>query len=161
MDTPQLLSKILGRNDILKAELDANGRPVLPHETVEVPEWGGSVIVRGLSGTGRDAFEQTLVKQRGRKTEANLTNFRAKLMAYSVVDEHDQLLFREEDIPILGRKSAIALERVYAVAMRLSRLSADDVEELTKELGEDQSDDSGFDSPLPLASQTSRSSSKE
>ena len=142
MDTPHVLS----RDDILRAEVDEHGQPMLPTETVEVPEWGGSVIVRGLSGTGRDTFEASLVLQRGKKQEANLANFRAKLLAHSLVDEAGRLLFTAADVPMLGRKSAIALERVYEVAQRLSRLSPDDVDELTAELGNDQSDGSGSDS---------------
>ena len=139
MDTPQPLH-LLTREEIFAAE------PALPTETVEVPEWGGSVIVRGLTGSGRDAFEATLIKQRGRKQESNLENFRAKLIVRSVVDEKGNLLFGERDIRALGEKSAIALERVYEVAQRLSKLTPDDVEELTETLGEDQSGDSGSDS---------------
>jgi len=139
MVTPHILS----RDEILKAELDSSGNVVLPTETVEVPEWHGSVIVRGLSGTARDAFEQSLIIQRGRKQETNLANFRAKLVAQSVVDESGKTMFTEKDIDVLGSKSASALERVYAVAGRLSRLTNDDVEELTKALGEVPSDSSG------------------
>ena len=142
-DTPHILS----RDEILKAEVDEHGRPLLPWEYVHVPEWGGTVVVQGLTGTGRDRFEGTLVRQRGRKTEANLENFRAKLIAQSLVDvPGGKLLFTEKDVPELGRKSASALERVYNVAVKLSKLSPDDVEELTKDLGEDLSDGSGSDS---------------
>ena len=56
-------------------------------EDVDVPEWGGTVRVRGLSGTERDAFESSMIERRGKKVETNLTNLRAKLVAASVVDE--------------------------------------------------------------------------
>ena len=32
----------------------------LPREKVNVPEWGGEVLVRTMSGTDRDAFEASL-----------------------------------------------------------------------------------------------------
>ena len=32
-------------------------------EDVEVPEWGGTVRVRGMSGVERDAFEAGLIQQ--------------------------------------------------------------------------------------------------
>jgi hypothetical protein len=143
-ETPHILS----RDEILHAEQDSSGKIKLPTETVPVPEWGGSVIIQGLSGTARDAFEGTLVKSRGRKVEQNLDNFRAKLLVQSIVDEKGSLLFGEKDIRTLGQKSAAALERVYSVAMRLSRLTPEDVEELTEDLGEDQSDGSGSDSQV-------------
>jgi hypothetical protein len=163
VSTPQeFIGKLLGRKEILEAEVDADGKPSLPFEYVEVPEWGGTVCVQGLTGTGRDAFEATLVKQRGRKVEQNTENFRAKLIAQSLVDgPGGRLLFTERDVPALGRKSASALERVYDVATRLSRLRQTDVEELTEELGEEESEDSGSGSLLHLGSQTSSDSSDE
>jgi hypothetical protein len=158
METPH----ILNRDEILAAEKDDAGRPILPFEYVHVPEWNGSVCVQGLTGTARDRFEGTLVRQRGRKLEQNLENFRAKLIAQSLVDKPGgSLLFGERDIPALGQKSATALERVYGVAQRLSRLTPEDVEELTKELGEDLSDDSGSDLLLPSENQTSLDSNDE
>ena len=49
----------LSRDDILKA---ADNEP----EEVDVPEWGGSVLVRGMTGRERDAFEVSLM-QPGRR----------------------------------------------------------------------------------------------
>jgi hypothetical protein len=128
-------------------------------ESVEVPEWGGMVYVRGLSGTDRDSFEMAMIEQsrgKGKRTqEVNLRNLRAKLVVRTAVDSDDtetaKPIFEMADIEWLGRKSAQALQRVYAVAQRLSGLSNEEVEELTTDLGEGQSDDSGSDSPSPLA----------
>lgn len=129
-------------------------------EAVEVPEWGGTVYVRGLSGTDRDAFEMAMIDQRlvsgKRSQELNLRNLRAKLVVRTAVDSEDpdtcKPIFEVSDIDWLGRKSAQALQRVYAVAQRLSGLSNEDVEELTVDLGNAPSDGSG--SPLPLPSGT-------
>lgn len=101
-------------------------------ETVAVPEWGGEVEVRGLTGTERDALEASIVEQRGRKTSINLHNIRAKLVAQSVVDEDGARIFTDDDVAELGRKSGMALDRVYTVAQRLSGLTTADIEELTK-----------------------------
>ena len=38
----------------------------LPCETVPVPEWGGEVQVRTMTGTDRDAFEASLIGKEGR-----------------------------------------------------------------------------------------------
>lgn len=105
-------------------------------EEVEVPEWGGVVLVRGLTGTERDAFEQSVVvvdgAGKGRRVHTNLANFRAKLAARCMVDEAGGLLFSEDQVAALGAKSGAALERVFSVAQRLSGLTQEDVEELTK-----------------------------
>lgn len=116
---------VLGRNQILAA-------PDIKTERVEVPEWGGEVLVRGLNGAERDAFEASIVEQRGKKTEFNLRNVRARFVALCCVDEAGQRLFAEGDVQALGRKSARALSRVWDKARELSGLTDDDVEELTK-----------------------------
>lgn len=108
-------------------------------EDVDVPEWGGTVRVKGMSGAERDKFEAGSLKGKGKNRDVNLANLRARLVAASCVDEHGQLLFKPYDIEILGRKSAAALGRVYDVAQRLAGLTDEDVEELTEDFPDDQS----------------------
>ena len=94
-------------------------------EVVEVKEWGGSVRVATMTGSARDAWEQSLVK--GGK--ATLENVRANLVAATVVDEEDIPLFTAADVAELGRKSAAALDRVCKVAQKLNRLTDSDLED--------------------------------
>jgi len=75
----------------------------------------------------------------------NLANVRARLCAISIVDETGKRMFSDEDVRALGRKSAAALDRVFAAAQRLSGLTDEDVEELAKNSDGGQSDDSGSD----------------
>jgi len=117
--------KLLSRDDILGAQ-------DLPSEDVDVPEWGGCVRVRGLTGAERDAFEAEIVQMRGRDTHVNLRNVRAKLVARSIVDEDGKRIFGDADVHALGKKSAVALQRVFEVAQRLSGLTGEDMEELAK-----------------------------
>ena len=130
--------RILGRDEILDSE-------DLATETVAVPEWGGAVIVRALTGTERDAYESEIFSLRGSGggIEYNLQNIRAKLSARTIVDTDGKRLFTDADIVKLGLKSAAALDRVFSAAQRLSRLTAQDVKELTTQLGNGQSGDSG------------------
>lgn len=111
--------------------------------SVEVPEWGGYVLVRGLTGRERDSFEQSLIETKGRNQKANLTNLRGKLVQLSVVNDAGAKVFSREDVDALSKKSTKALQRIVDVAQELSGLSEDDVEELTAVLGEDPSADSG------------------
>lgn len=104
-------------------------------EVVEVPEWGGTVRVRGLTGAERDAFEASVIDlaSNGRRAPVmNLVNLRAKLAARCIVDEQGIRLFSDADIAALGQKSAHALQRVFEAAQRLSGLTKEDVEELEK-----------------------------
>jgi hypothetical protein len=117
----------------------------LQDELVEVPEWGVRLRVRSLTGTERDAFEASLLETRGRSREVNLRNMRAKLVAQSVRKADDSRVFSDGQVEALGRKNAAALQRVFRIAQRLSGLAEDEVEELTRELGEDPSVGSGSD----------------
>lgn len=101
-------------------------------ETVNVPEWGGKVRVRGLNGSTRNEYEQSLIQQSGQSAKMNMKNATAKLVSLTVVDEEDHNLFEQSDVEALGKKSGAALNRVYEVAARLSGLSDADMEELTK-----------------------------
>lgn len=114
-------------------------------EIVPVPEWGGEVWVRSLSGSERDAFEASIVEFKGKKTAVKIQNIRAKLAALTMVDSDGpkaKRLFSDADVLILGKKSASALDRVYTVAQRLSGISDEDIEELEKNSGPTPDDDS-------------------
>ncbi len=128
----------LTRDEILQAD-------DLEMEVVKVPEWGGEVLVRGLTGTERDAFEGSIITLKGKQSSMNMQNVRAKLVARSIVDEYLERLFSDADVEALGKKSAAALDRVFSVAQRLSGVSDEDVEELAKNSESVQSEDSTSD----------------
>lgn len=120
---------ILGRDAILNAD-DRKTK------VVSVPEWGGEVLIRSLSGKERDDFEASLQVTRGNKTKQNIENFRARLLSLCIVNEKMERLFVPADIPALGNKSVAALQRVFNACNELSGLSDDDVEELTQGFGQ-------------------------
>lgn len=87
-------------------------------ERVEIPEWGGFVMVRELTGDERDHYESELAKafRDGRALQP-----RALLCAMSVVGETGERLFTHEThVARLGKKSGRALDRIADVAERLS-----------------------------------------
>ncbi len=116
---------ILKRDAILGAE-------DLKKELVNVPEWGGDVYVRCMTGTERDSFESEAYAVKGKNVEINKDNFRARLLVRVLVDEKGERVFSDQDMGALGGKSAKCLDRLFTVAMRLNGLSKDDVEDLTK-----------------------------
>ena len=59
----------------------------LPQETVAVPQLGGEVIVRGLTGAQRDAFEASMVVQKGGTRSVKVDNIRSRLLVRTIVDE--------------------------------------------------------------------------
>lgn len=126
---------MLNREDIL-------GMNDIKIEIVSVPEWGGDVYVRNLSGHERDEFEASIVERRGKKQTLNASDLRAKLAAYSICDENGKRLFSESDVRVLTTKSASSLQRVFEVAQRLSGIGDDAVSELVDDLKNDQRDGS-------------------
>ena len=114
-------------------------------QNVNVPEWGGMVRVKALSGAERDAFEASMVEQKGKKTRMKIQNVRARLVRLTCVDDKGQLIFQPSDEAWLGEKSAAALDRVFDVAMRLAGMRDEDIEELTENFTEGQSEDSTSD----------------
>ena len=116
--------------------------PDIQTEDVHIPQWGGTVRVKNLTASERDAFEESTTTQRGNNLELNRKNFRAKLVALCVVDEEGKRIFDDKDIHKLGAKSAAAMDLLFAAASRLSGISKDDEEELLKNSEGDQSEDS-------------------
>ncbi len=104
-------------------------------QEVDVPEWGGTVVVRSLTGKERDSFEASIMNMQGGKAPSvKYENLRAKLVLLSVVDPTDykKPMFQQGDLDALGGKDAKPLDRIFTVAQKLSGISADDVEEMTK-----------------------------
>jgi hypothetical protein len=118
---------------LLTAEqiLKADDRPT---EEVEVPEWGGSVLVRGLDGEGRDEYFGSMAeyRQAGRPPVMNTSNATAKLVARCIIGEDGEPMFTQSDVAALGKKSGAALDRVFSVAQRLSGLTEEDMRDLGK-----------------------------
>lgn len=104
-------------------------------ELVEVPEWGGVVFVRSLSGEERDQFEASIIERNGRDVRTNLRNLRARLVVLAACDESGAPIFTPGDADALGAKSAAALDRIFSVAQRLSGLRENDVQELAENFG--------------------------
>lgn len=103
----------------------------LATEEVDVPEWGGKVLVQELTGTDANAYQMSLLTIKdGKVTGMNLDGAQVLLVAMSVVDPTTRKrLFSNGDAEALGRKSAKALHRVTAVAQRLSGVSDEAIKE--------------------------------
>lgn len=117
--------------DFLSKEAILNADDILT-ESVFVPEWNGHVLVCGLTGTAKDAYDRSIIEIRGNKRTVNMEHFRAKLLVRTLVNEQRQPLFTETDILKLGAKSAAVLVRLCQVAQRLSGMGEDEAEELKK-----------------------------
>lgn len=131
----EFFKKFLSKEDIFKAD-------DMDYEVVDVPEWGGKVKVKTMTGTERDAFETSLFETKGVNVSGNMSNMRAKLIASCATHENGDRLFSEKDIKKLGNKSAKALDRLFSVAQKLNGIGTSEVEELTKNSDGEEADSS-------------------
>lgn len=122
---------------------DLSAPPVLAFEDVQVPEWGGTYRVTVMSGTDRDAWEESCVnlETKGGKEvrKANLSNFRARLVAKCVVYPDDESvpaekrgtrMFTDAEAEGLGKQSSKVISRLFDVAQKLNALTEDEVRHL-------------------------------
>jgi hypothetical protein len=97
----------------------------LPVREVKIPEWGGSLYVRRLSGDERDAYEAA-----SRATPG--VHVRAGLVAATACDSSGTPLFSQSDVAAIGAKSGTALDRIFAAAAVHNRITPADIEELIR-----------------------------
>ena len=87
----------------------------------EVPEWEGTVRLRGLSAAERDEFEATL------GVSQDLTNMRARLVVSCMVDDSGQRIFKNSEAKALGEKNATVINRLFEEVRKLSGMADEDL----------------------------------
>lgn len=113
--------------DLILSALD------LPTTEVHVPEWGGYVHVRALTGAERDTFEASMMTSgnpTAEKRAQQFGNVRARMCAMAIVDMEGNRMFSHKDVEALGKKNAAALNRVFEAVRTLSGFSNADVKEI-------------------------------
>ena len=116
---------ILSHNDIIISRVD-------------VPEWGGFVHVRAMSGTQRERYLESIreVKGKGKNQDVKilLVESSAKLAQQTICDKDGNLLFTGSQIKQLGEKSSKALQRVVDASAKLNGFDAEAEEEAKNDL---------------------------
>lgn len=130
---------LLSKQDIFDAQ---------DHEfkVVPVPEWGGDVRIRSLSGSERDKYESSLARmdKKGNMVP-DMVNARARLVALTAVDGDGNRVFTDNDVLKLGTKSSKALDRLFEASSELSGISEQDMEKMVEGFDSDQSESSTSD----------------
>jgi len=88
---------------------------------VEVPQWGGSVRLRGLSAAERDEFEASL------GVSQDLVNMRARLVVNCLVDENGDKLFKSNEAKELGKKNGQVINMLFDEVRKLSGMADEDL----------------------------------
>lgn len=126
----------LTRDDMLRAAREAR----IQRDKLTVPELGGDIYVRGMSGKERDEFEEGLRIRRGRKAgQSDLRNFRAKLAVKVIVNEDGQRILTDEDATVFGQLPAGVLDRIITRCSELSGLAEEEADDLGNASGNEGS----------------------
>lgn len=113
---------MLSRADILAAN-------DLPTKTIKVPEWKGSVTLRAWSAETGVAIAKLSAEAAAMGFVEQLPE---KILALSVINPDGTLMFTEDDLSALSKKSPAALHRVYHAAMALNNVSHAESDEAPK-----------------------------
>lgn len=119
---------------------------------VDVPEWGGTVRVRALSGDERDGYEASNTIEKGDTLERNPIGTRARLVVRACIDADGKRLFADNQAGVLGQKSAAVLDRLWDKIAELSGMTASAVDDAGKDSDATPSVDSASSEPETPAS---------
>lgn len=104
----------------------------IPSEIVHIKEWNIDVEVRGMTGAERTRILDLAM---GNNNSINLQMVYPEIVISTAFDPSTgEQIFVPEDIAALLSKSAIALDRLATIGMRLSGFTQDVDDELGKDL---------------------------
>lgn len=124
-----------------KASILATAKSVRREERYESVRLGCTILLREMTGTDYDAYTMGLRKDSGGYDEAtkqrvfdtDLTNARAKLIAYCWIDEAtDERMFADEEFDAVGQLPTGELDALSKVALELNGIGEEDLEDAVK-----------------------------
>jgi hypothetical protein len=101
----------------------------IKHIRIDVPEWGGSILVKGMNALQRDTMMKFIDPKQEPVPDSQL---KAYLCAHCIVDDAGNSLFTDSDIEHLQKKNPMVLDRIANEILRLSGIGADAVEVIAK-----------------------------
>ncbi len=116
----------LSRDDVLRAQ-DFETREV------EVPEWGGTILVRELNAEEVEEVGLGQLDAQGNRDLRKVAGLRVKVISWATIDEEGKRLFLAKDVQQLGKRSSQTVQRVFDVIQELSGISAEETRPLTIE----------------------------
>ena len=101
----------------------------LPRESVDVPEWGGVIYVRGMTAAERERWANEWYSK---LTETDRPGWRAAIVAWCATDENGTRIFDDADIAELAKQENAAIERLWQAIARQSGVLKESLDEAKK-----------------------------
>ncbi len=92
-------------------------------EKVNVPEWGGDVFIKTITGFDRDRFEDGYSEQK-------MKNFRSRFLVLTLCDDKGDRLFTDAEVDELSKKSSLVINRLFEKAWSLNAFTNEAVDSL-------------------------------
>ncbi len=104
-----------------------------PTVKINVPEWGGEVFIRIMSGQERDAYEDETYRVNGADVSVNRLNLRARLLVRCLSDESGARIFASDsDAEALGQTPSPILDKLFSEAAKVNGITPKDEADLAK-----------------------------
>jgi hypothetical protein len=132
------MSELLSKDAVLAA-MD---KPSIATKDVHVPELGGTLRVREMSGSLRNRFEATGATLRNGGDSKSLDTVTAQMVAACTVDERGTPMFTVNEIKRLVAAHPKAVFRLRDAIIDISGTSDSDVEEMAEVFGDARSEPS-------------------
>lgn len=129
---------LLTRDQILAAD-------DIKTERIAVPEWGGDVIVRGLTAKERGRAIKACTRVVGNKPDTDFGALQTQMMAIGVIDEAGNRLFTDNDVQALNGKHSGVIEKIFTAIAKLSGVAEDEIAEMRKNSESSPTDDLNSD----------------
>lgn len=103
----------------------------VPARELDVPEWGGRIRLRAMTGVDRDEYMTALAAaQKAGEEGQRWHRLMALLVTLCAVDDRGDRIFVPDDVESLATKSAAVLERISNEVQAVNALGDKQVEQL-------------------------------
>jgi hypothetical protein len=100
------------------------------HE-VEVPEWGGTILLRSMTGEQRNNYEYW-AHQQSQAESPDYRGIRERLIICCAVDDDGSPLFGDEDLAALASKNSEVIDRLHDKCQEICGMDSNALEDAAK-----------------------------
>lgn len=104
---------------------------------VDIPEWGGEICLKPMTGRNRDDFDSYIARQtKGERLD--MKGVRVRLVALCLCDDKGTLMFSTpDDMKALNAKSNKVINDLFNTVQKINGIGDDEVKELVGNLEAD------------------------
>jgi len=99
---------------------------------INIPEWGGSIVMKTMTGEERDTWENR-IPIRSSDKKVDIKEMKVRLLILCIRDPKDMtFMFTEKDVVSLNSKNSSVIDRLWQVASEMNGIGGKELEEIRK-----------------------------